>query len=373
MTRSVATPTTLQRRWAALGSEGAASVADMGTFLPLAVGISVACGLSFGMVLICAGLANLYSGWQFRQPIIVQPMKVLCAAAIAGGWASGQVAASGVLMGALLLVLVHSGVVQWLSAKVPAAAVSGIQFAAAAQLLLKALQWLVGLRLSPLKLDLTNALPLVGTDSLLLALLALVAVAWPANRTRGWTVLLIFALGLVLATITPAAATAVVPSGSPPQAIANWWPMLRAVAAQVPLTLLNSVIAVCALSEQYFPGQGIHPRRMATSVACINLLAPLAGGLPLCHGSGALAAVHRCGGRTGAAAILLGLAMTTTGLLLARPALHLLPQFPKSLLAALLITASSALALSAAKPLLGRTRHLVAALVFAMLLVYVQL
>jgi Molybdate transporter of MFS superfamily len=377
MTQSVAAPTTSPPapRLAAFCSEAAASVADMGTFLPLAVGVSIACGLNFGVVLLCAGLANLYSGWQFRQPIIVQPMKVLCAAAIVGGWASAQVAASGVLMGIILLGLVCSGVVQWLSARVPPAMVSGIQFAAAAQLALKALQWLMGFRLSPFTPDLADALPLFGPDSLLLASLAMVAVAWPTKRAPGWTVLLIFAFGLVLAAIAPAPHAVTAVAKAPPLArhTVEWWPMFRTVAAQLPLTLLNSVIAVCALSEQYFPGQGIRPRRMATSVACINLLAPLAGGIPLCHGSGALAAVHRFGGRTGVAAILLGLAMAITGLLLAQPALHLLPRFPKSLLASLLITAASALALTAAKPLLRRPSHLMAALAVAMLLVYAQL
>lgn len=59
--------------------------------------------------------------------------------------------------------------------------------------------------------------------------------------------------------------------------------------AQLPLTLLNSVVAVCVLSADYFPGRGVPPGRMAVSVGAMNLLSVPLGGMPVCHGAGGLA------------------------------------------------------------------------------------
>ena len=48
--------------------EFSGSLGDLGLFIPLVVAMSVASDLDFGMILICAGLMNIVSGWIFRQP-----------------------------------------------------------------------------------------------------------------------------------------------------------------------------------------------------------------------------------------------------------------------------------------------------------------
>ena len=73
---------------------------------------------------------------------------------------------------------------------------------------------------------------------------------------------------------------------------------------QIPLTTMNSVIAVCKLSDDLFPNTDekhkATPRRVASSVGLMNLLMCLLGGFPMCHGAGGLAGQYRFGGRTGA-------------------------------------------------------------------------
>ena len=62
---------------------------------------------------------------------------------------------------------------------------------------------------------------------------------------------------------------------------------------QFPLTLLNSVIAISALSGDLFPGRAVGTRAMALSVGAMNLGTCLFGAMPCCHGSGGLAGQHR--------------------------------------------------------------------------------
>ena len=76
---------------------------------------------------------------------------------------------------------------------------------------------------------------------------------------------------------------------------------------QLPLTLLNSVISVCALSETLY---GRKKRASAVSVAVsvglMNVVGAFFGTMPCCHGAGGLAAQHKFGARSGVAVLFLG-------------------------------------------------------------------
>ena len=83
--------------------------------------------------------------------------------------------------------------------------------------------------------------------------------------------------------------------------------LLKGALPQLPLTTLNSVVSVVALSHDLFP-DSIHTlstRKMATSVAMMNLSSCWFGVMPACHGAGGLAAQYQFGARTGGAVIFL--------------------------------------------------------------------
>ena len=113
----------------------------------------------------------------------------------------------------------------------------------------------------------------------------------------------------------------------------------RGALPQLPLTLLNSVVAVSVLSEDLFPGRGIPPSRMATSVGLMNLAALPLGGVPMCHGSGGLAAQYHFGARSGAAVVALGGMKTVAGLLLGAGVLGQLHAYPFAVLGPMLVFA----------------------------------
>jgi MFS superfamily sulfate permease-like transporter len=116
--------------------------------------------------------------------------------------------------------------------------------------------------------------------------------------------------------------------------------------AQMPLTLLNSVFAVSLLAGQLFPNnrQRTTPTKIAISVGLMNLPVCLLGGIPLCHGSGGLAAQYRFGARSSLAVIIRGAVLLTIGLFFGKVALAWMLAFPSSLLGVFLLVAGVGLA-----------------------------
>lgn len=115
---------------------------------------------------------------------------------------------------------------------------------------------------------------------------------------------------------------------------------LEAGIGQLPLTTLNSVIAVAFLAQDLLPDvKTPSTTSLGLCVACINLVACWFGAMPVCHGSGGLAAQYRFGARSGASIIFLGLLKLVLGLFMSEIALHYFLNFPKVLLCILVIAA----------------------------------
>jgi hypothetical protein len=83
---------------------------------------------------------------------------------------------------------------------------------------------------------------------------------------------------------------------------------------------------------------------MGTSVAVMNLVGGWFGAMPVCHGSGGLAAQYRFGARSGASIILLGLFKMMLGFFFGESLVGLLRQYPKSLLGIMVLAAGLELA-----------------------------
>src|SRR2546421_12556153 len=87
------------------------SVGDLGTFLPLLVGMAAQNGLDFASALFFAGLFNVVTGLTFPVPMAVQPMKAIAAVALTEGLAVPQILAAGATVSLVVLVLGLTGVV----------------------------------------------------------------------------------------------------------------------------------------------------------------------------------------------------------------------------------------------------------------------
>lgn len=309
--------------------EFSGSLGDLGLFLPLVVAVSIACELDLALVLIAAGLMNVWTGFMFRQPIPVQPMKALAAVAITGELARGELIAAGLIMG--LAMLLFSGVIERVNRIVPKSIVRGIQLG-------------VGIKLALKGATSVLALDLMGPNSIAMGAAAL-AVLVLTLRFGIPALLFVFLFGFVLiAQIDPSAyegalfslprfrlhlpAMSDVPGG-----------LLKGALPQLPLTTLNSVIAVCALSADYFPKRGIAPKAMARSVGIMNLICVPIGGIAMCHGSGGLAAQYRFGARTGGSVLMLGGLKIAVGLCFGGILVNVLGSYPSAILGPMLFLA----------------------------------
>ena len=114
---------------------------------------------------------------------------------------------------------------------------------------------------------------------------------------------------------------------------------------QLPLTTLNSIIAVSALSSDLLPNiPAPSVTSVGLSVALMNLTGTWFGAMPVCHGAGGLAAQYRFGARSGASVIFLGILKIVLGLFFGETLVGLLKLYPKSLLGIMVIAAGLELA-----------------------------
>ncbi|MEJ2725536.1 MAG: putative sulfate/molybdate transporter, partial [Deltaproteobacteria bacterium] len=75
--------------------ELAGSLGDLGTILPLAIGMLMINGLNPTGLFLAVGLYYLSSGLYFGVTVPVEPMKVIGAYAVATGIGASQIVASG--------------------------------------------------------------------------------------------------------------------------------------------------------------------------------------------------------------------------------------------------------------------------------------
>lgn len=284
-------------------------------------------------VLVGFGIFAIATGFFYRLPIPVQPMKLLAALAIAGGMSAAAVTASGLLLGFSLLALGASGLIGQMNRLVPRTVLFGIQLGLGVHLVIASIDLagdhlIIGLGVLALltALQATSLrsfgcfLLLAGT---LLWGLVVDATEWP-SISAGWYAPSLIAIdGAALAEALETA----------------FWPQLA-------LTVTNAVLLTAAVSAEYFPAakNRVTPERLALSSGTLNLLLAPIGAIPMCHGAGGLAAQYHQGARSALAPVIFGSACLILGLLAGPKALGWLLLVPMPVVAALLAYAGFQLA-----------------------------
>ena len=320
-------------------AEAGGALGDLGTFIPFLVGMVNRCGLQLGPTLFCTGLMNVLSGLLFRIPLPVQPMKAIAAVAIAEGMTESQILTAGIITGAVILLLTITKLIDWLNKAVPKSVIRGLQVALGLMLLGKGLAMIGATGI------------LFGWDSIALAVLCVALILLLQRSTRVPGVLVVFGLGLIALLFSEPADIEQIQLGMtwymPDLSNADDWfkGLWEGAIPQIPLTILNSVIAVCALSIDLFPGRPASPRRVGMSVALMNLVCCPFGAMPMCHGAGGLAAQYRFGARTGGSMVMLGTAKMALAVFFGGSLLVWLQHYPQSVLGVLLLFSGVELAL----------------------------
>ena len=122
---------------------------------------------------------------------------------------------------------------------------------------------------------------------------------------------------------------------------------LKGAVPQIPLSVLNSVVAVCKLTRDLFPEKAASATSVSVTMGAMNLVGCWFGAMPCCHGAGGLAGQYKFGGRSGGCVAALGALKLTLGLALGGSMLRVLAEFPVGLLGVLLLFAGVKLAVAA--------------------------
>lgn len=343
--------------------EFAGSLGDLGTLLPIAIGMILINGLSPLGVFFSIGLLYIMTGLYFNVTVPIQPMKVIGAYAIATGISASQVLASGVLIGAFLFVIGATGAVTAIGKYTPKSVVRGVQLSTGAMLMAQGVKFMIGTSrfqivrqaVEPfMTLQSLGPIPIglvIGVFGGFLTLLFLENRKLPAG-------LLVVSVGIVIGLILGThEGLGDIRIGIHIPKIISFESLslsdftaaaLLLVLPQIPMTLGNAVIAYTNLSEEYFDRSSakVTYKSACMSMALANFVSFLFGGIPLCHGSGGLAAHYRFGARTAGSNLIIGAIFVSLALFLGVHFLAIVYLIPMSILGVLLVFSGSQLALT---------------------------
>ena len=321
---------------------------DLGTLLPIVVAMILINKLSPSTVFLGFGLFYLMAGYYYRLPIPVQPLKAVGAIAIAypAVITESVIGASGIIFGVILLALSLTGMVDQLARLFSQAVVRGIQLTLGLIFLKKGIELIIdkdlfmsGIsgRLSGLPVNM-----MIGVAVFCMVLLLLDNKRFPAALAA-------LAVGIVSGialgglsgrslTLGPTDMHLIHPT------LADFWTaFIMLILPQIPLTIGNACVGTAETCTSLFTGNSQLSKakagKFAFSMGIMNLPAGFFGAVPMCHGTGGLAAHFRFGARTGGAPIMIGLFFVVVALVLGDLGFTLLALIPQSVLGVLLVFA----------------------------------
>lgn len=309
--------------------ELAGAFGDLGTDLPLIVGMIIAAGLDAASVLVMFGLMQILTGVVYRMPMPVQPLKAVAVLVITQKLAPNVIYGAGLGIGVVMLVLALTGLLQWLARVVPKCVVRGIQFGLGVQLVTLALK------------DYVRA---EGGWGYALAGAAFVLALALAGNRRLPAALAVLGLGLGYALVFHmdkfSGATAFgfhLPQPRVPTRADVWTGFLVLALPQIPLSLGNSILATRQVALDFFPERPLTVQRIGLTYSLMNLLNPFLSGVPVCHGSGGMAGHYAFGGRTGGSVVIYGTCFVLSGLFASGGFAQFSYLFPLPMLGVLLV------------------------------------
>jgi hypothetical protein len=310
-------------------NELAGAFGDLGTDVPLIVGMVLAAGLDSTSVLVMYGLMQLLTGFAYRLPMPVQPLKAVATLVITQHIAPAIIFGAGLAIGIAMLLLTAFGLITWLNRIVPKCVVRGIQVG-------------LGLQLASLALR-----EYVGADQVTgywLAGIAFVTVVALLGNRRLPAALPVIALGVAYAFafklnvadfVNSAGFT--LPKVHVPSVADVLTGFVVLALPQLPLSLGNSILATRQVVEDLYPEERISVRKIGLTYAAMNLVSPFLSGVPVCHGSGGFAGHYAFGGRTGGSVVLYGAVFLLLGLFFSAGFAQVVKVFPLPMLGVLLL------------------------------------
>jgi SulP family sulfate permease len=328
--------------------ELAGSFGDLGTLLPIVVGMILINKLSPTTVFLSFGIFYLITGLYFRLPIPVQPLKAVGAIAIAfpGQITEPVIGASGVIFGALLLLFSLTGLVDKLARLFTPPVVRGIQLALGLVFLRKGIELIVGPNL--FLSGVAGKYPDSGIN-LVLGVIVFAIVLLLLDNKKLPAAIAAVGIGVAAGFVLGGLGDQRLALGPTPIRVMAfslhdlWTAFIMLILPQIPLTIGNACVGTSDLCATLYPDDPLLSKtragRFALTMGIVNLPAGLFGAVPMCHGTGGLAAHYRFGARTGGAPVMMGALLVVLALVFGEAGLTFLTLIPNSVLGVLLIFA----------------------------------
>ncbi len=328
--------------------EMAGAFGDLGTLLPIVVAMIFINKLSPSSVFLAFGLFYLAAGYYYRLPIPVQPLKAVGAIAIAypAVITESVIGASGIIFGVFLLLLSLSGMIDQIAKLFSQAVVRGIQLTLGLIFLKKGIELIIDKNIF---MSGTQGRFAEYPVNLIIGILVFALVLLLLDNKRFPAALAALVIGIVsgiaLGGLTghslalgPTEMHLVIPG------IKDYWTaLIMLILPQIPLTIGNACVGTADTCSSLFSGNPQLAKtkagKFAFSMGIFNLPAGFIGAVPMCHGTGGLAAHFRFGARTGGAPIMIGIFFVVIALVLGELGFTLLAIIPKSVLGVLLVFA----------------------------------
>jgi SulP family sulfate permease len=336
--------------------EFAGSLGDLGTLIPLSIALVTVNGLSFTSVFLTVGLFYVATGLYYRLPIPVQPLKVVAAIAIAApaDVTLPVMAATGVLFGAFLLLLGFTGMIDRLARIFTKPVIRGMQLSLGLILATKGISFIQS---KALFIQDSGDEVLIGSVpvNVIIGIAGVILVLLLLNSRRFPAALVVIGAGVIIGAAYGAFSDTA--WGFGPTDMEIFTPglddyataLVLLVIPQIPLTIGNAIVGTTDVARTLFGGgertRRATNRRFATSMGVANVGAGLLAAMPMCHGSGGLAAHHRFGARTGGANIMIGSVLVVIAVAFGAVGVTLLSSIPYAVLGVLLLFAGLELAL----------------------------
>jgi MFS superfamily sulfate permease-like transporter len=276
-------------------SELAGAFGDFGTIIPLILAVALVTSMNIGAMLLFFGIWYIITGYYYGLPIPIEPMKAIAVIVIAERLGAGEIAAAGLILGVLFLLMSYGPLLLWLEAAIPTAVTRGIQLGLALLLVKTSVGFIIS--------D-----PLFSVTGITIVLVFLVLILYQ-DSIPDLSALIIIIAGVTAGVVInglPQMQLLTFPAPVIPSPADYVNAIYELVPSQALLTVTNAILATALLTKDLFRREVPAPN-LSRSIGIMNLISVPLGGFPMCHGAGGLAGQYRYGARTGIANIIAGL------------------------------------------------------------------
>jgi hypothetical protein len=311
-------------------NELSGSFGDIGTDLPLIIGMIMVSGIDSASTLIIYGLLQILSGIYYGMPMAVQPLKAVATIVIAQHLTGNIIYGGGLAIGVIMLLFTVTGIINKLKSFIPKAVIRGIQLG-------------LGLMLANIALKDYIVKDSHLFDYILVAIAGTIGIILMGNRKYPPAIFIIL-IGVFYALFfqieNPTSLFANVEIEIPNFSIPKWNDIttgfLLLALPQIPLSIGNSILATEQISKDLFPEKKITVNKIGFTYSLMNILSAFFSGIPVCHGSGGMVGHYSFGARTGGSIVIYGTFFLLIGFFFSANFDEIIQLFPMQILGVIL-------------------------------------